>query len=169
MAQITKYTGIKNLYFNRILYEIIKIGNLHSLEKKILDYGCGEKQLQKLLNKKIINYDINPYLSEIDNIENVNFNIIIFNHVLMYMHKDRIAKLLDYIKSFNPNCEFIIGIGKQNFLSKIAKNITLNFDAHAGTISSHKEQLGIIRQKMKIIKSKKNIFYMTDIYYAKFL
>ena len=64
-------------------------------------------------------------------------------------------KLLDYIKSFNPNCEFIIGIGKQNFLSKIAKNITLNFDAHAGTISSHKEQLSIIRQKMKIIKSKK--------------
>ena len=49
MAQITKYTGIKNLYFNRILYEIIKIGNLHSVEKKILDYGCGEKQLQKII------------------------------------------------------------------------------------------------------------------------
>ena len=56
------------------------------------------KTTSKLLNKKIINYDINPYLSEIDNIENVNFNIIIFNHVLMYMHKDRIAKITGLYK-----------------------------------------------------------------------
>ena len=60
MVQITKYTGLKNIYFNKILLDIIQIANLNSPKKKVLDYGCGEKQLQKLLKRKIFNYDINP-------------------------------------------------------------------------------------------------------------
>ena len=35
MVQTTNYTGIKNIYFNKILLEIIKIGNLYSNHKKI--------------------------------------------------------------------------------------------------------------------------------------
>ncbi len=167
MVQITNYTGIKNIYFNKILFEIIKIGNLYSNNKKILDYGCGEKQLQKILNKKILNYDLNPNLTEITNIEDHFFNIVILNHVLMYMKKDEICNLFEIIKKINPHCEFIIGIGKQNLISKIAKNISFNFDAHTGTISSYQDQLDIILQKQAIKNVKKNIFFMTDIYYTK--
>ena len=167
MVQITNYTGIKNIYFNKILFEIIKIGNLYSNHKKILDYGCGEKQLQKILNKKIFNYDLNPNLTEITNIEDHFFNIVILNHVLMYMKKDEICTLFEIIKQINPHCEFIIGIGKQNLISKIAKNISFNFDAHTGTISSYQDQLDIILQKQAIKNVKKNIFFMTDIYYTK--
>lgn len=168
MFQITKYSGIKNIYFNKILFEIVRIGNLKSSKKKILDYGCGEKQLQKILKRKIINFDINPNLTEIENIENSIFNTIVFNHVLMYMNKKKISELFDNIKLINPKCEFVIGIGKQNFLSKIAKNITFNFDAHLGTVSSYSDQLDVIKEKTSVIKLKKNVFYMTDIFYTKF-
>ena len=168
MVQITKYTGIKKIYFIKILKEIIDIGNLNSEKKKILDYGCGEKQLEKMLKKKIINYDINPKLTEIDSIKDIDFNIIILNHVLMYLDKKKIINLFDHIKKINPNCKIIIGIGKQNLLSKLAKYITLNFKAHSGTISSYQDQLDIILKKMSVIKTKKNIFFMTDVFYLKF-
>ncbi len=168
MVQITEYKGIQNIYFRKILTEIIDLGNLDRETKKILDYGCGDKQLEKMLNKKIMNYDINPKLTEIKTIENIDFDIIIFNHVLMYMNKNNISELFDQIKIINPNCEFIIGIGKQNFLSKLAKNITLNFDAHKGTVSSYQDQIDVISEKMIIKEIRKNIFYMTDIFYLEF-
>ena len=83
------------------------------------------------------------------------------------MKKDEIFNLFEIIKKINPHCEFIIGIGKQNLISKIAKNISFNFDAHTGTISSYQDQLDIILQKQAIKNVKKNIFFMTDIYYTK--
>lgn len=168
MVQITEYKGIKKIYFIKILNEIIDIGNLYSDKKKILDYGCGEKQLEKILKKKIINYDINPKLTEIDSIKNSDFNVIILNHVLMYLDKREIISLFDQIKKINPNCEIIIGLGRQNFLSKVAKYITFNFKAHSGTITSYHDQLDIILKKMLVINSKKNIFFMTDLFYLKF-
>ena len=86
----------------------------------------------------------------------------------MYMSKDEINKLFNDIYSVNSNCQFIIGIGKQNLLSKFAKNISLNFNAHSGTISSYNDQYKIIENKMKIIKKRRNIFFMTDIFLTQF-
>ena len=51
MSQVTKYKGFSKFYFIKILEEIIKIGSLRNSKKKILDYGCGEKYLEKLLKK----------------------------------------------------------------------------------------------------------------------
>ena len=46
------YKGFGKIYFEKIIKEIISIGNLKINEKKILDYGCGVKYLEKLLKKK---------------------------------------------------------------------------------------------------------------------
>ena len=46
-TQVTKYKGLKKIYFDKIIKEIIKIGNLQSTNSIILDYGCGEKRLEK--------------------------------------------------------------------------------------------------------------------------
>lgn len=51
-TQVTKYKGFKKIYFDKIIKEIIKIGNLESTNFKILDYGCGEKRLEQNLKKK---------------------------------------------------------------------------------------------------------------------
>ncbi len=167
-TQATKYKGFKKFYFDKILKEIIKIGNLELTNFKILDYGCGEKRLEQNLKKKILNYDLNEKYTEISSFLDKNFDIMIINHVLMYMSRDEINKLFNEIYSVNSNCQFIIGIGKQNLFSKLAKNITLNFNAHSGTISSYNDQYKIIENKMKIIKEKRNIFFMTDIFLTHF-
>ncbi len=164
----TNYSGISRIYFDKIITEIISLGKLNLTKKKILDFGCGEKRLEKMLNKKIYNYDINPVYNEVDNLDYINFDIIVMNHVLMYLSKNEIELLFNKFFSKNPNCEFLIGIGKQNYISLIAKSISFKFKAHEGTVSSYKEQLEVINNSTNIIKSKKNIFFMTDIFLCKF-
>ena len=169
MTITTNYTGIGAFYFYKIINEIIKIAKLDEEKKVILDYGCGEKILSsKLINNKVLNYDINPKYSEIPSIDEFKFDYVILNHVLMYMTKEEVNKLFHQIKKINYKSEFVIGIGKQNLLSKIGKNITFNFDAHDETILSYNDQIEIISESMSIINYKKNIFYMTDIYHTKF-
>ncbi len=86
----------------------------------------------------------------------------------MYLSEVEIDDLLTRIYQINPSCTFIIGIGKQNLLSKIAKNLTLNFNAHQGTLLSYNQQLELIKKRLEIVNFK-NVYYMTDIIYAKFI
>ena len=156
-------------YFRSVAKNIIKIANLKNTNKTILDFGCGQKIFSKILkNKKIINYDIKPEYTECESYEDLHFDIVIFNHVLMYLTPNEIIELLNKIKKINPNCEIITGIGKQNFISKIAMAAALHFGAHKDTMSTYKEQVNILNDKTKLIKKKDNIFFMTDIYYSKF-
>ena len=156
-------------YFLSVIDNIIKIADLENTNKSILDFGCGQKIFSKILkNKKIINYDIKPEYTECESYEDLHFDIVIFNHVLMYLTPNEIIELLNKIKKINPNCEIITGIGKQNFISKIAMAAALHFGAHKDTMSTYKEQVNILNDKTKLIKKKDKIFFMTDIYYSKF-
>ena len=166
----TDYTKIPSkYYFLSVAKNIIKIADLERTKKTILDFGCGHKIFSKLLiNQKIINYDIKPELTECESYENLHFDIVIFNHVLMYMYPAEVEQLLDKIKNINPNCELILSLGKQNLISKIAMFLSLHFKAHDNTRSSYKEQIDIFIKKTELIKKKTNVFAMTDIYYSKF-
>ena len=156
-------------YFLSIINNIIKIADLENTNKSILDFGCGEKIFSKILkNKKIINYDIKPEYTECESYEDLHFDIVIFNHVLMYLTPNEIVQLLDKIKKISPNCEIIAGIGKLNIISKIAKTLALHFSAHKNTMSTYKKQVDILNSKTKLIKKKSGVFFMTDIYYSKF-
>ena len=165
----THYKGFSKIYFKKIISSIIKIGNLDTKEKIILDFGCGEKYLSKTLpQKKILNYDVDPKYSDYEDYKNLYFDIVVFNHVLMYMDKKEIISTFFNIQKINKNCRFLIGIGKEKFLNKMAAFVTLNLQAHKGTRSSYTEQMNIINEKMNILDTKKNIFFMSDIYYLKF-
>ena len=166
---VTNYSNFpEKFYFLSIAKNIIKIGNLRKTKNKILDYGCGNKIFSKLLkNKKIINYDINPHFTEVKNFQRYNFDLVILNHVLMYMTPLQITNLFKIFKKKNPKCKFLIGIGKQNFFSKVLKIFALNFKAHNKTKCSYEDQIKIINKFMNI-KNKKNIFFITDIFLTKF-
>ena len=165
---VTKYKGVQKIYFNKILYEIIKIANLKLTTKIILDYGCGEKQLEKLLNKKILNYDINPKYSEVEYVGGVaNFDIVVINHVLMYFTINEIKDFFYKLWKINANIELVVGIGKQNFLSNFLKYATFNKNAHANTKISYSDQVSFLKKNTQILEIKKNIFFMTDIFYCK--
>ena len=156
-------------YFESVAKNIIRIASLKSTNKTILDFGCGQKIFSKILkNKKIINYDKKPEYTECETYENLYFDIVIFNHVLMYMHPNEIENLLDKIKKLNPNCEIILSLGKQNIISKIAMYLTFNLGYHDDIRSTYKDQIEIFFKKTILVKKKLNIFSMTDIYYSKF-
>lgn len=165
---ITKYIGLQAIYFNKILLNIIKIGRLNFTNKKILDFGCGNKQLSKLLNKKILNYDSNPNYSDFISIDNLKFDIVVINHVLMYLSVKEIKNLFLKIYTINKNARLIVGVAKQNFLSIFLKILTLKFNAHKGTKSTYKQQIEFLKRNMIFIKKKKNILFMTDIFYLRF-
>ena len=156
-------------YFTSVAKNIIKIAQLQNTDKTILDFGCGQKIFSRLLqNHKIINYDIKPEYTECESYENLNFDIVIFNHVLMYVYPKDIEELLDKIKKINPNCELILSLGRQNLLSKIGMILSSLPNAHDNTRSNYNEQIEIFFKKAKLIKKKLNVFAMTDIYYFRF-
>ena len=93
------YNGISGIYFKSIISNIIKIGNLDKTKKIILDFGCGSKILsKKLTGNKILNYDINSDFTEHDDYKKLYFDIVVFNHVLMYMEKREIISTFESIK-----------------------------------------------------------------------
>lgn len=163
------YTGLQSFYFTSVISNVIKIGNLDNNNKIILDFGCGVKVLSKKLpQKKIINYDINSNYTEHEDYKKLYFDIVVFNQVLMYMDKKEIVSTFENIKKINKNCEFIIGIGKGGLINKLAAAACLNFEPHKGTLSTYNEQVEIIKNQTKILQVKKNIFFLTDIYYTRF-
>lgn len=166
----TNYNGlISKYYFIKVAKEIIQIGNLENINT-ILDYGCGEKIFSQLMpNKKIYNYDIKPEYNEVDNVKKYyNSDIIIFNHVWMYIEKTAIESILKDIKNLNVNTKIILSLGKQNFISKIAMFLAGKPNAHNNTVSSYNSQIEILKKYCTIKKIKKNIFFMTDIFFAEF-
>ena len=163
------YKGLSKYYFKSVIYNIIKIGKLQETTKIILDFGCGSKILSReLKNKKVLNYDLDPKYSEHSDYKNLFFDIAVFNHVLMYMSEREIILTLQNIKKINKNCYLIVGIGKEGLLNKLAALASFNFKAHKGTLTNYEQQLTVLKKEMKILKEKKNIFFMTDVYYLTF-
>ena len=162
----TLYKGAGKIYFKSIIDEIIKIGLL-SKERKILDFGCGVKFLEKRLNKKILNYDIYPEFSEIGDIFEHDFDVMVINHVLMYLSPKDIRGLFDKLLLHRKNCKFIIGISRVSLLNKLLAIFALEFNAHKNTKTSPILQKEIILEYCDLI-SHKSVFFMTDIFYLKF-
>ena len=86
----------------------------------------------------------------------------------MYMDEKEITFTLQNIKKINKNCKIIVGIGKESLLNKLAAMASFNFTAHKGTRTNYDQQIEILKKEMRIIEEKKNIFFMTDIYYLTF-
>ena len=160
----TKYRGITKFYFNKIIDEIILIGNLNKIgDFKILDYGCGEKILSSKV-KNVLNYDINPDYNEMTDIHKANFNVVVMNHVLMYMSIQDIEKVFkDLLKK--KNLKFIFGLGTNNIIFQKIVKIIYKKNAYEDTKSTYVDKKNVIKKFFKIIK-KKNIYFATELLLA---
>lgn len=85
----------------------------------------------------------------------------------MYLTCTDIEKLILKFKKINNRTKFIIGISKQNFLSKLLMFITNNFNAHHGTLSTYLQQKAIIQKYFKII-NQFNIYGLTTVFFLEF-
>jgi hypothetical protein len=163
----TSYKGFSKFYFEKIIDTIIIEGNLSKKNLNILDYGCGLKFLSNKLNKKIFNYDIDKNLSEISKWDTRAYDIVVLNHVIMYMNENQFFSLLKRVKNKNNKCKIIIGLGRESILNKFLAYLMLRFDHLKNTKMNYKKQIKLISENLRIIK-KKNIYFLTEIYFCEF-
>ena len=169
-SNITKHGILSGIYFNNILKNIICLINIKN-NVKILDFGSGYGYLKKkLINNrkfKVINFDIVEELSDVSDWKKVKFDYLVSTHVFMYFKKKDLEDLLLSLKKHNKKLKMIVTISKQGFLNNIGKFILNEKDAHKGTSLKPKNELDLLKKKMKIIK-KVNIFFLSDIYLLEF-
>ncbi|MDB4042674.1 class I SAM-dependent methyltransferase [Gammaproteobacteria bacterium] len=169
---VTEYKFPQKIYFEKILKRIcIFILESSFTKPKVIDFGCGNSTLESFLIKQdpsvsITGYDIDPNLSKISNPFLVSYDMWVFNHVLMYMNQTEIENLFREIKRLNQDALLIIGLSRQNFISKFGA-FFLNPEAHDGTISSYETQRKFIDLELEIC-SLERIFFMTDLFVCKF-
>ena len=161
------YKGINGIYFYRILNKIIKMGNLRKRQVKILDFGCGVGKLKTLLGDKVINYDMLPDLSEIDDWKKAKFDVLVSNQVFHFFPEKELKQFLDELYGINPDVELIVGIARANLLSEIAIFLTGERQAHEGFEIESKKIFEVLKERMDLLKYT-SVFQMCDIYLMRF-
>jgi cyclopropane fatty-acyl-phospholipid synthase-like methyltransferase len=138
-------------------------------KSSILDFGCGEGYLKKIYYKKdhkhnIINYDIISEKSEVKDYKNLNYDLIVASHVFCLFSEKNLCDFLQNEINKNKDIKFIVAIGKQSLVSKIAQFITNKRSSNSYNQLSGAEELEIISRYKKLVY-KKNILFMTDVCY----
>ena len=164
MKGVTSYKGLSKYYFIYLLKRIISIGNLDKKNKKILDFGCGNNELKKLLgNSNVTGYDIIPELSDVKNWEDAEFDIVVSNQVFYSFTAFELNLFLKALKSKNKKVHLIVGISKQGILNNVGKIIFGAADAHSATKIKPKEEEKILFKYCKLLK-KESVMFLSDIY-----
>lgn len=167
----TNYGLITGFYFRKILKTVIKLGKFKIVDKTVLDFGCGSGELKKLVfngKSKIINYDIKPKYSEINNWEDVAFDTLVANQVFYTFTQTELEELLQKLGKHNPNLELIVSISKQGLINKLGALLFFEFDAHRDTkLKINKEKEIINKFAEKIIS--KNVLFLSEVIVYKFI
>ena len=165
---VTSYSGLSKFYFERLLKQIIKIGDLQKTESSILDFGCGVGELKRILGRpNVIGYDIVPELTDIVDWRLASFDILVANQVFYSFSEEDLSDLLAQLEKVNPNLSIIVGISRQGWLNNIGKLLLGRPDAHSATKLNPREEVEVLMKKCTIVKSK-NIMNLANIYLMRF-
>jgi hypothetical protein len=170
---VTDYKFPQKIYFEKILKRISShIESNTGAHSKIIDYGCGKNLLKSFVHKlnptrKVYGYDRNPSLPTISDPFSPIYDVWVFNHVLMYMSADEIVEVFNKIKSLNEQAIIIIGVSRQNILSKVGA-FFLSPGAHGGTTTSVATQHKIINQELHV-RLRESVYGMTDLFFCEIL
>lgn len=152
------YTGFAAIYFNKILKTIIKFGNLNKEPGLVLDFGSGSGHLKKLLPQtNVVNYDIIPELSDIQDYRSLKPKKIILSGVLEHLYLSEISRLLDEFISMNSGAELLVYLPTENWASKIAMRLAGQKNAHDDHVSKYQE-INQILDKKYFLKKRTYIF-----------
>lgn len=169
IKNVTTYGLVAGIYFRAIIRAIIRIGDLSSGRRRVLDFGCGHGVLKEMLGKPdyVINYDIVPELSDVADWRDVDFEIIVANEVFYSFSEDSLCNLLENLKDKNPKMKLIIGVSRQSMLNNIGKMFLGYSDAHDATVLGPEKEMEIIKRFVNIKKSMA-VFFLMDLHLCEF-
>ncbi len=169
IKNVTTYGLVAGIYFKAIIRAIIRIGDLDSGRKSVLDFGCGHGVLKEMLGGPdyVINYDIVPELSDVEDWCNVEFDVIVANEVFYSFSEESLCELLGNLRYKNPAMELIIGVSRQSILNNVGKMILGYSDAHDATVLGPEKEMEIIRRFVNIRKSR-TVFFLMDVHLCEF-
>jgi SAM-dependent methyltransferase len=161
------YSGLKGLYFFRILKTIIRLGALDSRDVRILDFGCGTSHLGRFLPGKVIGYDIIPELSEISDWRMAQFDVVVANEVFYLFDATQLRHFLMELRTVNPHVELLVGISRQGLFNNVLKRLAGEADAHSGTKLKPREELELLTEQLEIV-DRAGVFQLCDVYYMRY-
>jgi hypothetical protein len=168
MKGVTLYSGLSKFYFQHLLREIVKVGNLDRPGITILDFGCGSGELKRLLaGAKVVDYDIIPELSDVADWRSVDFDVLTANEVFYSFSERALESLLCELKQKNPKLELVVGISRQGLLNNIGKYLLGRADAHSATRIGPKKELEILERHCRINR-KNNVMNLAHVYFLSF-
>jgi dTDP-4-amino-4,6-dideoxygalactose transaminase len=163
MNGVTRYTGIASFYFRHLLKQIVKTGGLDGNGATILDFGCGNGELKRLLGGRVIGFDIIPALSDVEDWRPAKFDVLVANQVFYSFNEKELEDLLIELRSRNPRLRLVVGVSRQGMLNNIGKYILGRPDAHSRTKISPRKEREILERYCDIVQSK-NVLNLTNVY-----
>lgn len=143
---------IVRMYFRWKFNKIIKFAELGK-EQLILDFGCGDKWLKKILKGyNIIGYDLNPKQTEIKDYTKIKPDKIFVVDVFEHIPLEEIKKIIENFKKMNVNFELITSIPTENWISRKIRVLVGKQEKAPDHITSLKEIWPILTSEMKLIK-----------------
>jgi hypothetical protein len=132
----------------------------------ILDFGCGDKWLKKVLKGyNVIGYDLNPKQTEVADYRTVHPDKIFLIDVFEHIPLEGIKKILNDFKKMNPDFELITSIPTENLISRKIRRLVGKQERAPDHVTSLKEIWPLLKKEMDLVK-KDN--FMTIAWIAKF-
>jgi len=158
------HKGLVAKYMDKIYLKTTTIGNVDT-DELILDFGGGYGHLADyIIHDNIINYDIVPELSDIEDYTQLKPHTIIVCHVFEHMSKSEIEQTLINFKKMNPK-QLIIALPTENIFSKIGVFITKLKSTYEDIphLITYKEVNQLVEKHFELTKRKYIVFGMTQL------
>jgi hypothetical protein len=146
------------------------MGELDRKGREILDFGAGHGVMKTMLEgtgAHVTNFDIEPDLTEVENWQDVSFDIMVANEVFYAFEPQQLMDLLDEVKIHNPRAEIILGVSKQSFLNNVGKILLGKPGAHKGTKIGPKREIAIFKESMEVLEHQ-SVWFLADVYRLRF-
>ena len=143
---------VVKFFFRLKFKKIIKLANLKKTDF-ILDFGCGDCWLKKILPEyKIIGYDLNPKQTEIEDYTKLRPDKIFVIDVFEHIPKEEIEKILKNFKKMNPDFELITSIPTENWISRKIRRLVGKREKAPDHITPIEQIWPILTSELRLIK-----------------
>lgn len=150
---VTRGNIISKIYFEIMYLIISKLINYN--DKVVLDFGGGLGFLKKKLTKKgaeVYIYDRVKDLSDVDDYNKIDFNVIIFCQVLMYINEKEVLKIFNELNEKKKKIFVITCFSKQTIINKIFAFFLGHSNPHEDTVLTPEKENYIFKKNFNTRK-----------------